>query len=132
MRSPSDALSASVTAFFRWSKNSLAVGETFARLNSASAKFGSREIALSKCAMESVLRSFSDNSRPARNSFRASSDEVVTAILPVFAVDSDALEEVALFGSTCSQPAKATALISSTKYPRGRKGFSLQLRNVDK
>ena len=86
MRSPSEALSDSATAFFRWSKNSLAVGETFARLSSASAKFGSREIALSKCAIESVMRSFSDRSRPARNSFRASSDEVVTGILPVFAV----------------------------------------------
>ena len=49
IRSPSEALPASDTALFRCSKNSLAVGETAARFNSARAKFESSEIALSKC-----------------------------------------------------------------------------------
>jgi hypothetical protein len=56
------------------------------------------------------MRSFSDKSRPARNSFRASSDEVVIGILPLGALGAEAL---ALFGSTGSQAEKASALISS-------------------
>src|SRR6185503_16962666 len=109
MRSPSDALSARATAFFRCSKNSLAVGETFARLSSASAKFGSSARALSKCAIESVTRSFSARSRPARNSLRASSDEVVMAILPLV----EGLSVDAVAWSTCWQPVKTSALISN-------------------
>src|SRR5688572_13297133 len=127
MRSPSEALPARATALFRWSKNSLAVGETCARLSSARAKFGSSEIALSKCAMESVMRSFSARSRPARNSFRASSDEVVIAILPAFAVAFDDEEEAGLLGSTCWQPTNVTTPNSRNKcvkdlsFPIGRR-----------
>src|SRR5215213_10485216 len=113
MRSPSDALSARATAFLRCSKNSFGVGDTFARRSSASAKFGSSEIALSKCAIESVMRSFSDRSRPARNSLRASSDDVVTGILHLFPAVAGAVEAVAVFGSTCWQAEDASAMIST-------------------
>ena len=82
-RSPSDAFWESATAFRRWSKNSFGVAPAFARLSSASAKFGSSEIALSKCWMESCPCSFSASSRPCRNSFFAASDAVVTGILPL-------------------------------------------------
>ena len=64
------------------SKNSLAVAALLARANSAEAKSGSSARALSKCAIESCACSFSARSRPARNSFLASSDLVVTGILP--------------------------------------------------
>ena len=70
-------------------------------------------MALSKCAMESVMRSFSDRSRPARNSLRASSDEVVMAILPLFPAGADGAEAVAVLGSTCWQAEIAIALIST-------------------
>src|SRR5689334_2570223 len=122
MRSPSDALPESVTALFRCSKNSFAVGETLARLSSASAKFGSSEMALSKCAMESVMRSFSCKSRPARYSLRASSEAVVTAILPLFA---GAFADVALLDSTCWHPARIKAPSSRSK---GANGLGLWFR----
>src|SRR5689334_245053 len=80
--SPSETLSARLTAFFRCSKNSFAVGELLARPSSADAKFGSREMALSKCWRESCASSFSNSSRPVWNSFFASSELVVMGIFP--------------------------------------------------
>src|ERR1044072_9388610 len=65
--------------------------------------------------MESVMRSFSDRLRPARNSFRASSDEVVTGILP--AVAPAGAEGAALFDLTASQTEKISAPIRSAAGP---------------
>lgn len=56
------------------------------------------------------MRSFSEKLRPARNSFRASSDEVVIGILPVVAV---APADAALFGSTGWQAENISAAVSS-------------------
>src|SRR5215469_13249027 len=75
--SPSEALSARLTALFKWSKNSLAVGELLALASSAIAKSGSSAMALSKCCRESWASSFSDSARPCKNSALASFDFVV-------------------------------------------------------
>src|SRR5208283_5207282 len=80
--SPSEVLSARLTALFRCSKNSLAVGELLARASSAVAKSGSSAMALSKCCRESWASSFSERSRPCKNSALASFDFVVIATLP--------------------------------------------------
>src|ERR1041385_1404386 len=68
--------------------------------------------------MESVMRSFSWRSRPARYSLRASSDEVVMAILPLLA-DPAGAEPVALPGLTCSHPATSNAETSRSKDAKG-------------
>jgi hypothetical protein len=49
-------------------RNSVPVGDAFARASSASPKDGSSAIALSKCAIESVTRRRSARLRPSRNS----------------------------------------------------------------
>src|SRR5947209_6977830 len=90
--SPSDVLSARLTALFRCSKKSFAVGALLALANSAVAKFGSSAIALSKCLSDSCASNFSKSSRPIWNSFRASSEVVVIGIFPF----SDAASAIAV------------------------------------
>src|ERR1700686_1398810 len=116
--SPLEALSARLTAFFRCSKNSFPGGLTLALLSSAEAKLGSSEIALSKCCIESCISNFSLRSRPCRNSFRASSEEVVMGILPAaFGSVFVATAFLLVLSATFAQPLSATvaATIRETK-----------------